>query len=267
MNKILQLYKKHKQYWWLAFILLLALGLRCARVTQISRQPRDAMAYAAAADLLANSPDGWHEAFAVSNAMKRLPPMLITVMAFGAKCGLSALSTGIIYNIICGCLLSLGIFLCSRQIFKNYRYALFAAFLIAVSPYCIRISAIVLRDSSYYCWVVFALTAGTAGIVSDKLRYWYFFGFFAALSCLTRREGGELLLGLLLWLTIDIFINEKPFRQSIKKNIMVCLVAIGTFICLTLPIQIMLHNYTTCTWQIVQYGAFKEIIRRIGLYL
>ncbi len=236
----------------LSGIFLLSLGARMLYYFLSDRISRDSFGYVEYAELLYKSNWNWSTVYTES-LMKKLPPLLTIVLTAGAEVGIGAKTSGILFCMICGSLLPLGVYLCSRNIFKKRIYAYFAALLIIFHPYSIEVSANILREAPYHCFFVLSLAAAIYAINTGKRRFWILFGGLTGLAVLTRREGLEPLIIFFVWNIIVLIKNEQPFKKRLAQVIKDSVIVVFSFCLITMPIWLFIRCSTDSTWSLFPF--------------
>ena len=135
--------------------------------------------------------------------------------------------------------------------FSNEFLALLGAFLSAIHPYMIRISVSCMRESIYIPILIFSVIVGIVAIKRNSIWLWGIFGILAAFGFMTRKEGLEILIILIVYGFIDVIINyKKVFKRKLIYWISAILIAIVCFLGVVLPVQQRLSN-TSVTWSIM----------------
>ena len=131
---------KNRIFVLLLAIIALAFVLRTARYAIEHRLDKDSIGYISMAEKVAKGKI--NEAIYLN---PRMPPLYISLLAFGEYSGVGAEAAGVIVSLLSGILIIIPVFLISRKIFGD-NIGLISAFLVATHPYLIRLSTEVLRD-------------------------------------------------------------------------------------------------------------------------
>jgi len=188
------------------------------------------------------------------NLGTRMPPLYIFAMSAGAYIGLGAELTGIMISVVTGTLLVIPVFLIARRFAGGYA-GLIAAFLVATHPYLVRLSADVMRDNLFLCLFFFSIYFAVEAVYKLRNRYWYLAGILAGFATLTRSEGVEVILGILLWIGLELLLSLKrssvfSFTDILKKYGLAVIYVVVAFLAVTVPVQILLAE-TTSTWTFI----------------
>lgn len=219
------------------------------------RIARDSFTYIKYAELLCQNNWDWSVVY-VKGANVHFPPLLISVMALGTKFGIDVEMSGILFVLMLGSLVPVGVFLCADHIFKKRIYAFFAGMLIAVHPYSIELSASILRDAPYHCFLIFSLLAAIYAINSRKLRYWVACGIIAGLAALTRREGIELLIIFLVWNVVWLLKNKNDFKKSLIIVFKQLGITVFCFSLVTFPVWAYMKYTSHPIWEVIPVMQF-----------
>jgi len=252
-DKINDFFRKHSDFCLLSGIFLLSLVLRILYYILTDRIARDSFFYIKCAELLYESNWDWSVVY-TKDLMKNVPPLLTAVMTAGKEIGIGVKASGILFCMICGSLLPLGVYFCSVNIFKKRIYAYFAALLIAFHPYSIEVSANILREASALCFFSFALASAIYAVNTGQKRFWVLFAVLSGLTALTRKEGVELLLIFFVWNLIAIIKNKQPFRKRFTELVKNLVIVIFFFCFITLPVWFFIRSTTNSTWSLFPFG-------------
>ena len=187
----------------LILIVLLGIALRITRALEMNRYDVDCYTYF-------NMAINWAKygaEYAYQYGVNYCPPLLPWLMSVGYKFGFRPETTGTFLGILLGSMIPLCMFYIANILFRRPDLALLAAFLGAIHPSLVRISARCLRDSLYIPFVAIALICAVSAIKNKSLFKWCLFSVVAALACLTRYEGQELIIFFLIWLFVEIVVN------------------------------------------------------------
>jgi dolichyl-phosphate-mannose--protein O-mannosyl transferase len=214
------------------------------------RVARDSFTYLKYSELLYQNNWDWGVVY-VKGGNVHFPPLLISVMALGAQIGINVETAGMLFVLILGSLVPVGVYLCADHIFKKRIYACFAGLLIAVHPYSIELSANILRDAPYHCFFIFSLLAGIYAVSKKKLKYWAIYGIIAGLAALTRREGIELLIISLFWNIIWLLKNKSTFKQDFIVFCKQFGITAFCFFAITFPLWAYIKYSSYPIWNII----------------
>lgn len=243
-------YQKHALFYIVFVIFTLSLILRTAFSLLVDRSARDSFVYIEFAELLSKSNWDWSVVY-VKGANVHFPPLLISIMALGVDAGIGVKTTGLLFVLILGSLVPVGVFLCADHIFKKRVYAFCAGLLMAVHPYSIELSANILRDAPYHCFFIFTLLAGIYAIDSKKLHHWATCGIIAGLAALTRREGIELLVIFLAWHTVWLLKNRNDFTRNLIISSKQFGITAFCFFLITFPVWAYIKFTSQPIWDII----------------
>lgn len=194
-------------------IILLGIALRIIRALEVNRYDVDCYIYF-------NMAINWAK-YGTEYAYRDFsccPPLFPWLMALGYKFGIQPETTGTVLGILLGASIPLCMFYIANILFKRGDLALLAAFLGAIHPSLVRISIRCLRDSLYIPLIAIALALAVAAIKNRSVLQWCLFSVIAALACLTRYEGQELIIIFLIWFFVEIamkFISK--FRKTLPS--------------------------------------------------
>ena len=121
--------------------------------------------------------------------------------------------------------------------FSNSSLALLGAFLVTIHPYMIRISVSCMRESLYIPIIVLSIMIAIIAIKRKSIWLWCLFGLLAALAFMTRKEGLELLVMLIIYGTIDIIFYCKLLRKRLLYWCRVIVIVMICFLGIVLPVQ------------------------------
>ena len=251
-KKIHSLIKNHSEFLTLSGIFLLSFTLRSLYYFLTDRISRDSSTYIDYAELLYKSNWDWGIVY-TEDLMNNIPPLLTAIMTTGIEIGIGAKTSGILFCMICGSLLPLGVYFCSVNIFKKRIYAYFAALLVAFHHYFIRISADILRDAPYHCFFAFALASAICAINTGKKYFWIFFGVLSGLGALTRKEGPELLIIFFMWNIIVLIKNEQPFFERLVQILKDSVIVVSCFCLVTIPVWLFIRSTTDSMWMLFPF--------------
>jgi len=238
--------------WGLLFaaLLLLDVGLRFARCTQLEYQPRDTYAYVESAEILARAEHMPIFDNPVENK-ERLSklPLLVCVMAAGEKFGVGAQRTGLIFVFLCGVLIPVVLAGIAHELFGDWRYTLGTMLLASVMPPLVRHSVLVLRDMPYWFFCASAVWLAVRAERKHCLGYWFGFAAVAVLAACTRREGMELILAWGLWLFCSGW-NRQEFRRQLRQKCEIACCVLVPYLTLALFVQ-KIWNDCGSSWQLL----------------
>jgi hypothetical protein len=183
-------------------------------------------------------------------------------MAMGYNFGLTPDYTGLIVGIILGSLIPLAAFWIALNLFSqvkrgnadenalpgNYFYALLAAFLMAVSPFFVRISVSCLREILYLPFMAFAVAFAISAIYNKSLWRWGIFAIMTVLANMARREGVVLIVVFFAWELVEFFADRKSFRENIKYYGLALMLVGGIFLGLMLPVLNFMAQHGSSFW-------------------
>lgn len=242
-------YRKHRYTIILAGIFLLALIARVIRYYECDQLERDTFSYLNMATHWANG--GILEAYRSDiKGYLSCPPLLPGAMAFGEMCGLGALTAGLWLNFLSGSAISLALYWICVGIFKNRRYAIYAALLGAVHPFTLRWSAMIMRDTPYTAAVIFAVACGVWAVKTRQMRYWALFSLCAVLASFSRKEGPELIFVFACWCVFALWRGRAQWRSELAHTVKAAVCVGSIFIACTLPLQFYLRSNSDCQWDI-----------------
>ena len=245
---------------YLILIVLLAGALRIARAHKEKRFSVDAYLYFQMAENWA-----YHGSeYMLSYDKQTIPPLMLWVMAMGYNFGLPSDYTGLAAGIILGSLIPLAAFWIALNLFShtkrenedenalpgNYFYALLAAFLMAVSPFFVRISVSCLREIFYLPFMAFAMAFAISAIYNKSLWKWGAFAVMTVLATMSRREGVGLIVIFFVWQLVELVADRKNFRESIKYYALASVLVGGIFLGLMLPVLNFMVPRDSNIWEL-----------------
>lgn len=232
----------------LCLILILALGLRLGRCLLVNRIDKDSVIYIQMAE------DGVQKGIKYTfDRNSRIPPLYVSGMLIGEWIGLGAENSGWLISVVAGALLAFAVFLMARCVFRENNLALIAAFLAAIHPCLVRISAEIMRDSLFVSLVAFALAFVFMAADTGELWKWCFAGLFSALATLTRNEGIEIVFVVLIWALVELCLNLRTGLKNTFKKVLPAVLAVTIiFSIFTFPVQISLRN-TSSQWKVFDF--------------
>jgi hypothetical protein len=239
---------RKQMFFFLAVIFFFALALRAVRAFETGRIAKDAVDYVRMAQNI--SENGLLNAFALN---ARIPPLYIILMAAADRIGLGAETGGILISIVSGALLTIPVFFIAKRLFASPLPALIAAFLTAVHPNLVRVSAEILRDPLFYLLSTVSLWMMIESAATRRNIFSFFAGIAAAFAVMTRSEGVELMAAFILWSSYETlfpFIGFSSFRQRAGKFIFLVLFFVLGFGLAAMPVECMMKN-TLSQWHIV----------------
>ncbi len=238
---------KDRAFTWLLLIIVLALGLRVARACIDTGIDKDSVIYLwMAKEAASGNIEG-----AVS-LNQRMPPLYIGLMALGEYAGIGAFNTGIAVSIIAGTLLLIPVFWLGKKLISE-RIGLYAALLVAIHPYLLRLSAEIMRDSLFYLLLItavaFAVKAAEKGVL-----WWIAPGIFTGLATMTRTEGIEIIFAAIIWFLVGVYFafKERNVKFIIRRTFLSVSLLVCSFIVVTVPIQLLLGG-SQSLWGPVDY--------------
>jgi len=245
---------KNKTLLYFLLILVLAFGLRLARSLIDDNMDKDSVLYLWMAKTAATGDINGAVAY-----NGRMPPLYISLMAAGEYLGIGAFNAGMAVSVIAGTLLLIPVFSITKTL-SNEKIALFASIIAATHPYLVRISAEIMRDSLFllliFAGLAFALKAAKGG----KVLEWCIPGIFAGLAVMTRTEGIDLVLAIILWFAVELYISfrSENVMNAIKRTLSSTFCLFAAFLFVTLPVQLFLAE-TSSVWGPVDYRIMSFV--------
>ena len=164
------------------------------------------------------------------------PPLLTAIMASGMNFGFSPVNVGLCFNLFCGVLLVLSVYLIALEMFEKRSWAFLCAVLAAVHPSLVRFSTIIQREAPYLLCASFLFYAVLTGIKRKSILPWCVAGIATAVGLGFRLESGEFPFFILI--ILGIFVLKRQINQSELFRICVAyfgtLLLIGVLICLSM---------------------------------
>jgi len=249
----------NKTKWYLAGIVLLGLLARIARAVIELDIKQDAVLYMNMARLW--STQGVDAAFL---QMNWIPPLWPWLLANLHSVGVEPEFAGEVIGVVMGATVIVSVFFICRQIFEKESYALAGALLVAIHPYLIRLSTVMLRDTIYIPLVACAIAIAMNACVKLKWWKWALYGVVCALAVMTRREGGELLIFLGAWSIVEMIQKRAEFKDALKRVVIANVSAFVFFLIITLPVQNELGK-SECTWRIIPDDVSSNVERLLTI--
>ena len=156
-------------------------------------------------------------------------------------------TAGILISVIFGALLVVPVFFLGKALF-NEKVGIIAALLASVHPFTYTFSGSVLTESTYYFLLATSVFLGWKAFEKGRWTDVSLFGFFTALSYLTRLEAVGFLLIFGIWAGL---INPPDGKRGWVKRVGIVLLATFCFLIVSSPYLIQLRR-TTGEWQITK---------------
>ncbi len=256
-------FRKYRNIYILMGILLFAIGVRIIRYCQCDQLERDTFNYLNMAESWASSGNILSAYMKSIDGDTSVPPLLPAVMTAGEVCGIGGIGAGLAFNILSGALICLALYWACIAVFQNRHYALVAAFLGAIHPYSLRLSALIMRDTPFMAAFMLAIACGLWGAKTKKMYYWVLFAVFTVLASLSRKEGPELIIIFFVWSIWHLWSNRLEWKRETiyLAKTSSCIVMI--FLVCTLPLQLYLKHNSDCTWSIFNEDRLVDEYRKI----
>lgn len=200
------------------------------------------------------------EAAAPFPTLRSFPPGIFFIIRSVAWLGLDPSVCAILLNICVAATIPFALYLMAMEIFDNRHCAYFAALCGSVYPPLIRLSCMVLRDSLYWSFVIWAVWAGMRGAQSRRYRYWIVCALFSAMAILMRKEGIELpVIVLVYWGCEWLFANKH--LESLRHNLGAALLYWAVLAAILLPVSRIMAQ-SGSTWSVLLQNTIVEISKR-----
>lgn len=193
--------------------------------------------------------------------LRGMPPGLIVLLAAAGKAGLPMPTAGMIFSLIAGMLCPWGCFLAAREIFKRESTARYAALLCATTPIVLSLSGTILRDVPYWCCVFFAIAFALQGVNRQKWQSWCGFALMACGAILFRKEGIEIWLPPVLFLSMS-WLWQTDKKAAVVRNVRALLLIVMVSVAILLPVQYLMYHCGSA-WESVPLRLGMQLYRQI----
>jgi 4-amino-4-deoxy-L-arabinose transferase-like glycosyltransferase len=264
MEKYRLLFEQTIDRRWLVIglICVLAFSLRAIRPFVVDRIAKDGVLYVSVANDI--SQGNLNIAFRKN---RRMPPLYVFMMAGLHKLGFNLETAGKLISIIAGVLLIIPVYLITEMIFKS-RVAAMGAFLVAVNPDMIKISARVMRDSLFLAILFTAVYFVIKAMKTERwnLHFWSISGLLVSIGVAVRTESIEIIPITIIWMIVELISlkrDKKPILPTAKRWSVGLLMLVSIYLIAAIPFIKTLEG-TSSTWSIVDEripGYFRTFLR------
>lgn len=192
--------------------------------------------------------------------LRGMPPGLIVLLVAAGKAGLPIATAGMIFSLMTGMLCPWGCFLAAREIFKRGSTARYAALLCATTPIVLSLSGTILRDVPYWCCVFFATAFALQGVNRQKWQSWCGFALMACGAILLRKEGLEIWLLPVLFLSVS-WLWQTDKKAAVVRNVRALLLIVMVSVAILLPVQYLMYRCGSA-WESVPLSQVMQLYRQ-----
>ena len=248
---MIRFFENRSTKWYLSMILLVGFIARVLRALVYKDIKEDAVLYMNMARVWTE-----HGVDAATKLHYMIPPLWPWLLHIGQIVGIEPEITGKVIGIILGVSVILSVYVMCRTIFEEKSYALVGALLVAIHPYLIRISVVMLRDSVYIPLVAMAIALAMSAAIKHTWWKWALFGLVCGIGVMTRREGGEVMVFLVGWSVIEVIRNRTKLNDVVKRVLVANVVAFSVFFLVSLPVERAMSD-THTDWRVIPRGIDK----------
>ncbi len=245
----------------LVAIFILALALRVTRCLIVNRVDKDAILYVRMSDRIAKG-----ELKKAYDLNPRIPPLYLYLMAQGKKLGIDSQIAGQAVSVLFGALLIFAVFSLGNTLFGR-KMALMSAFIAAIMPSLIEISAMVMRDSLFVFLLFASLAFAVKAVRKFSILNWIFAGIFCALATMTRNEGIEIILAVICSIGFSLLFFHRGKMKNISKSFVGFILFMIFFVAVSFPVQIKMDQYGA-NWEVFSsrivsyFDSFGDLSKR-----
>lgn len=160
---------------------------------------------------------------ALEEALHQLQtPLYPFIIGLLSKIGLSMELAGRLISLVLSTLTIFPLYFLGKKLFKSADVSFLAGFFYAIHPYFARLSVDVLKEATYIFFLVTAFFLFWEALSRKKVWLYLLVGIFVGFSYLTRADGIEILVLMLLWI---LFQDIGEFKNSYQRRLisLVCL--------------------------------------------